>query len=200
MLRRSRMLLVIIFAAIVGTGCANPGQYVDRPNAGNGNNPARIVNAGNSPLGGTTNPGGDADAVNFEAMISIQHYSGVTTGTQVTDIRVARHKTDKKQLRISAPNLNTGQAICVITGVQFDSDPFGFGSFFLDIGEERCGTIPQNEATFTMVRDDFNVVTIVLQDDLDLFKYWATDSTAPANSFPSMSQGIIDDLMPYPVN
>lgn len=197
MFRRSGLLLGTLLAALIGTGCSNPGQYVDRPNAGNGsNNPIRAVNTSGQPLG--TNTSGDTSDQLFDGDISITYYTGVNATDQLQDIRIARHKTDKKILRIKAPKLNDGQAVCLITGVQFSSDPYGLGSFFLDIGEQRCGSVPNGEGTFTMVRDDFNVVTVILQNDLDAFNYWATDANAPANSYPTMSQGIIDDLMPFP--
>ncbi len=198
MLGKKRNILIVIFAALFGTACSNPGQYVDRPNAGSPTNPARIVNPTGNPLG-NANTGGDSDTNNFEAAVTIQYYDGLTPRTELQQITIARHKTDDRQIRINAPNLNDSTTICIITGAQYDSDPYNLGSFFIDIGEERCGTITDGEGTFTMLRSDFNVVTIIRQEELDAFTFWATDINAPTNAYPSMAQDIIDELLPYPV-
>ncbi len=189
-------------AALIVVGC-NPGQYIERPNAEDDSG-TRISSRAplNNPVGTDTagNINESTRASLFEADVSIAYYAAVNATTQLEGILIARHKTDKKILRITAPNLNNGQVICLMTGVEFSSDPYGVGSFFLDdLSERRCGSVPNGEGVFTMARDEFNVITVIFQSDLDAFSNWATNPAASSDSYPSMSQGLIDDLMPFQV-
>lgn len=177
MLSRKKLIaLSIIAAALNLTGCGRSSMSLNpkRPNE-TSSNAARVTTSN------TTN-----NTSSFGAAVPLMFYQGVTDASVLQNVTVARGTTNQKQLRVTAPSLGNGTPICVITGASCTS-----GTFYMDIGEERCGSLQGGVGTFEMARTDFNVVTIILHAHAQVFTNWWVANNATTNDYPSLAQGQI---------
>lgn len=184
LLKKKIFLLAIAFASIALTGCGN-GAMTLSPNRPNQATSASRV----------FTPQGTANTAGFGAGIALTYYAGTSNNNLLSGVTASVSQTNSAQLQIYAPNVGVGTSICVITGVQYASDPCGTGSYFTDIGEERCGMTSSGKVTITMARSDFNIVTVVLNSDLAQFNSYINGNST---SYPSLAQGQIASDMPYP--
>jgi len=192
--RSIRIVIALGVLTLFSTGCANNGQRLDPPNADN--NPSRIVTKASDPRGGTDTP----NTGTFENAVQLTYYSSGSSGINrdgLSDVRVARDTSNAKRIRIEAPQLANGQSICVITGAQYSADVCGYGSYFTDIGEERCGAPTAGQITFDLIRSDYNVVTVIYRDDLTQYENWSL-GTVNSAAYPALAQDQIDTAMTPP--
>ena len=85
----------------------------------------------------------------------------------------------------------------MITAVQYDQDACGYGSFFRDVGEERCGNITNGSVVIDLARSDFNVVTVVQQSNLQQFINWYNGSIE-SDAYPALAEGQISADIAHP--
>jgi len=180
MLTRKKMnlLLVIALAVVSLTGCGKGNFTLDPKKPNQSSSASRVTTSMNTGSSGQ-----------YGASQALTYYAGVTSAGVLQNVSVARSSTDPKKLRITAPSVGTGTSICVITGAVYTQ--CAYGTLFTDLGEERCNAINNGVGEFTMIRSDFNVVTIVLYNHLQQFSAWYNGTVAEAE-YPSLARGQID--------
>jgi hypothetical protein len=190
MLKKKKLKLVALsILALAFTACGNSGIKLSaaKPNATSNAN--RII---------TSNTSGTGANGSFSTAVALTYYAGVTGGTALQGVTVARGTSNLNQIRVSAPNIGSGSSICVITAVEYVSNTCdNSGTFFRDIGEERCGNLVNGSVVIDLARNDFNVVTVVQQANLQQFINWY-NGTIESDAYPSLAEAQISPDLPQP--
>lgn len=186
---RKQIFAVALFAVLVGTSGCNNGMTLSSNRPNSSSNSARVV------VGASSNNNNSG----YSAAVTLGFFAGSAASEGLRNTSVQKSSTDGRQLRVTTPNLGLNQSICVITGVQYDQDRCGLGSYFTDIGEQVCliSTASGGSLNFNLARSDYNIVTVVLQSDLQQFTDWVNGNVA-TSAYPGMAQGQISAVIPHP--
>jgi hypothetical protein len=192
MLQKKKLKLVALsILALAFTACGNNGIKLSaaKPNATSNAN--RIITSNTSGTGGANG--------SFSSAVALTYYAGVTGGgNALQGVTVARGTSNQNQIRVSAPNIGSGSSICVITAVEYVSNTCdNSGTFFRDVGEERCGNLVNGSVVIDLARSDFNIVTVVQQSNLQQFINWY-NGTIESDAYPTLAEGQISPDLPQP--
>ena len=149
--------------------------------------------SGNSPTPTRNTVVSETDSSEFETCQRLNFYRGYTDADGLRDICIARKRNDHSVVSIvEAPNLLSGDQICIVTGVQYNIDtvPSDEATYIMDIEEAICG--PANY-DFQLRRSNYNVINIVLKEDLQGLKNYANGD----DDYPSMLEGQIESDYNY---
>lgn len=191
MSKQRNIILALLGTLLALTGCSS-GMTLNSNRPNSAANQSRVV----------VGPNGSANTANaaaFGEAVTLQFFEGSAAANGLRDTQVQRNNNDLKQIKVTLPNLGMNQSVCVITGVIYDQDRCGFGTYFTDIGEQVCLISGSSGGSliFNLPRSDFNVVNVVLNADLSTFINW-TQGTISEYAYPGMAQGKISDTLPHP--